>query len=244
LKHCDVCQWEYEDAADECPYCRMMARHAVNGARFHRFAQFTDWLVSDGLELVFDMIGVLRYIRGGVTARVTNRSDNLPSEVSPHSARSKSVSARSRGATKDIDRANGGGSPLRKKPSAGKPISENAARKMDREQKMRLRERIGNHLDVSSARLKDDEVQFLAEFIEDYDSYRGQSQTRTSSHDDWSSDGKYTRREEYTDTFTDEVGIRRDYSYQDDDGQTGSASTEIKDARGILNWFRQSERGM
>lgn len=109
---------------------------------------------------------------------------------------------------------------------------------MDREEKLRLREHIGEHLDVSGARLKDEEAVFLGEFIDNYDSYRGQSETRTSSFDGWSSDGKYTRREEYTDTFTDEIGIRQDYSYQDDDGQTGSSSTEIREARGVLNWFK------
>ena len=242
MKRCDVCQWELEDTDDECPYCWLMARQEVKRARFRRIAQFSEWLTSHGLELVFDTVGVLRYIRGGgsvgAAARATNSSDDLLREVSPHSARGTSVSATSRGAKKDIDRENGSSSPLPKEPSAGQPISEKGARKMDREEKMRLREHIGKHLDVSSARLKDDEAEFLAEFIDDYDSYRGRSQTQTSSSDGWSSDGKYTRQAEYTDTFTDEVGIRQDYSYQDDDGQTGSSSTEITDARGILNWFK------
>ncbi|CAM5545528.1 putative protein OS=Streptomyces griseomycini OX=66895 GN=FHS37_001651 PE=4 SV=1 [Streptomyces griseomycini] len=52
------------------------------------------------------------------------------------------------------------------------------------------------------------------------------------------SDGKYTRRETFTDTFTDDVGIRQDYGYQDDDGQSGTSTHVITDARGILNWFR------
>ena len=112
---------------------------------------------------------------------------------------------------------------------------------MDREQKRRLRDHIGEHLDVSGARLKDEESTFLADFVDDYDSYRGESDTRTSSFTSWSSDGKYTRKEERTDTFTDEIGIRQDYSYEDDDGQTGASSTDITDARGILNWFK--ERG-
>jgi len=109
---------------------------------------------------------------------------------------------------------------------------------MDREEKQRLREHIGEHLDVSGARLKDDEAVFLGELIDNYDSYRGRSETWTSSFDGWSSDGKYTRREEFTDTFTDEIGIRQDYSYWDDHGQTGGSSREIRDARGVLNWFK------
>ena len=87
--------------------------------------------------------------------------------------------------------------------------------------------------------LTDDEAGFLHDFIEDYDDrYRGQSETRQSSHDGWSSDGNYTRTEELMHTFTDDIGIREDYQYCDDDGQTGASSREIKDARGILNWFR------
>lgn len=110
---------------------------------------------------------------------------------------------------------------------------------MDRNEKKRLRDRIGGHIDVSGARLTDDEAQFLGDFVDQYDvEYRGKSETRTKSFSGWSSDGKYTRDETYTDTFTDDVGIRADYSYQDDDGQAGESSAEIKDARGILNWFR------
>ena len=110
---------------------------------------------------------------------------------------------------------------------------------VDRNEKKKLRELIGEHLDVSNARLTDDEAGFLKDFIVDYDDkYRGQSETRQSSYDSWSSDGKYTRTWELTHTFTDEIGIREDYEYRDDDGQTGASSRQIKDARGVLNWFR------
>ena len=109
---------------------------------------------------------------------------------------------------------------------------------MDRSEKKKLRERIGEHIDVSGARLTDDEAEFLSDFVDGYnDEYRGRSETRTNSFTGWSSDGKYTRDETFTDTFTDDVGIRADYSYQDDDGQSGESSTNIKDARGILTWF-------
>ena len=110
--------------------------------------------------------------------------------------------------------------------------------RVDRHEKKRLREHIGEHLDVSGARLSDDEAEELAYLIDNYDEYRGQSQTRTRSHVDWSSDGKYTREETWTETFTDNVGIRTDYSYQDDDGQSDKASAEISDARGMLNLRR------
>jgi nuclear transport factor 2 (NTF2) superfamily protein len=110
---------------------------------------------------------------------------------------------------------------------------------MDRNEKKKIRGQIGEHLDVSSARLTDDEAVFLRNFIDEYDeTYKGQSEVRQASHDGWSSDGEYTRWEDFTDTFTDDIGIRQDYKYHDDDGQHGESSSEIRDARGILNWFR------
>lgn len=110
---------------------------------------------------------------------------------------------------------------------------------MDRNEKKRLRDRIGNHLDVSGARLTDDEVIFLSAFVDEYDEkHRGRTETRTRSRVGWSSDGKYTRQETFTDTFTDDVRIRQDYEYGDDDGETGTSSYDIADARGILNWFK------
>jgi hypothetical protein len=111
---------------------------------------------------------------------------------------------------------------------------------MDKDEKKRLREHIGEHLDVSGTRLTDDEAQQLGRFVDSYDDHRGKSETRTTKRQAWSSDGKYVREETYTDTFTDEVGIRTDYSYQDDDGQSDSSSTEIRDARGVLNWLKKS----
>lgn len=110
---------------------------------------------------------------------------------------------------------------------------------VDRNEKKRLRDKIGASLDVSGARLTDDEAQFLGEFVDIYkDEYRGRSETRTNSFTGWSSDGKYVRNETFTDSFVEDVGIQQDYEYQDDDGQHGSSSTVIDDARGVLNWFR------
>lgn len=113
---------------------------------------------------------------------------------------------------------------------------------MDRNEKKRIRDYIGEHLDVSGTRLTDDEAIQLRDFIDQYDeSYKGRSETRRSSHAGWSSDGKYTRTEEFTDSFTDEVGLRRDYGYHDDDGQSGESSHVVRDARGILNWLRDRD---
>lgn len=111
---------------------------------------------------------------------------------------------------------------------------------MDRSEKKRLRDRIGEHLDVSGTRLTDDEAILLDDFVSDYDrKYRGQTKTQTSSHTGFSSDGKYIRSETSTDTFTDDMSLRQDHNYQDDDGQSGSTSTETRDARTIVNWLQK-----
>ena len=109
---------------------------------------------------------------------------------------------------------------------------------MDREEKKRLRKHIGDHLDVSKTRLTDDEAAFLGHLVDNYGDYEGRTQTESRSHSGWSSDGKYTRKVTQTDTFVTGVGIRHDYSFQDDDGEAGGSSTLISDARGILNWFK------
>lgn len=110
---------------------------------------------------------------------------------------------------------------------------------MDRHEKKQLRDYIGEHLDVSGTRLTDHEARFLGNFLDQYDeTYKGRTKTRSRRRPGWSSDGKYIRNETFTDTFTDGVGIRQDYKYQDDDGDSGESTNVITDARGILNWFR------
>lgn len=111
---------------------------------------------------------------------------------------------------------------------------------MNPSEKKILRNFIGQHLDVSGTRLSDHEAGFLLDFIDDYEvKHKGRTETRSATQNGWSSDGKYTRWETTTYTFTDDIGIREDYQYRDDDGQSGKASSVIRDARGILNWFRQ-----
>jgi len=108
---------------------------------------------------------------------------------------------------------------------------------MDRGEKVRMRDYIGQHLDLTGTRLSDDQAQRLVNFIDDYDQYRGRSFTENSSRSGWSSDGRYTRNETVVDTFTDTVGIHREQHYRDDDGQEGSHAQNITNARGILDWL-------
>ena len=110
---------------------------------------------------------------------------------------------------------------------------------MNRREKKALRDRIGEHLDIGSARLSDHEAEVLGQFIDDYAySYRGRSDSRRTRRTGWGSEGKYGFYETYTDSFPDQVGIDQDYEYEDDDGERRSSRTEIRDARGVLSWLR------
>lgn len=111
---------------------------------------------------------------------------------------------------------------------------------MDANEKKQARAYIGKHIDVSKARLTDNEAVELREFIDRYDDYRGTTRTQTTEDDGWSSDGKYTYRRTFTHTFTDDIGIREDFEYSDDDGGHSKKTKEIKDARGILNFLHEN----
>ena len=111
---------------------------------------------------------------------------------------------------------------------------------MDRNEKKEKRSFISQYLDTSNTRLKDDEVDFLYDFINEYDNkYKGKTSIETRRHDGWSSDGKFTRTIINTSTYNDDIGIHMENSYYDDDGQSGNSSSDIKNARGILNWFKE-----
>lgn len=113
---------------------------------------------------------------------------------------------------------------------------------MNRNEKKAKKDYISKYLDTNNTRLKDEEVEFLCDFIDEYDDkYKGETHTKENSYTGWSSDGKYTRTEENTYTFSDDIGIHEEYKYYDDDGQTGESSGHIKDARGILNWFKKQK---
>ena len=111
---------------------------------------------------------------------------------------------------------------------------------MNRNEKKEKKAFIGGHLDIRNTRLKDGEVNFLFNFIREYkDKYKGQTDTKKNRFSSWCSDGKFTRREENTYTFNDDISIQEEYKYNDDDGQSGGYSNKIKAARGILNWFKK-----
>ena len=99
---------------------------------------------------------------------------------------------------------------------------------------------IGEALEIGNSRLRDDEVEFLYQFVTQYDRFIRITETINSSYESWSSDGKYTRWEVYTYYFgTNDIGIYVEESYHDDDGQSGEYPELIIDkARDVINWFR------
>ena len=107
----------------------------------------------------------------------------------------------------------------------------------EKNEKKRL---IGEALEIGSSRLRDNEVEFLYQFVTQYDRFIRITETINSSYESWSSDGKYTRWEVYTYYFgTNDIGIYVEESYHDDDGQSGEYPELIIDkARDVINWFR------
>lgn len=110
---------------------------------------------------------------------------------------------------------------------------------MDRKEKQAKKATIGEFIDLANGRFKDAEVDRLYDIVTRRDEFDGASRTYHSSHDDWCSDGRYTR---YTDeTYTlvsDENGVRVEYDSQhwDDDGSGSGSHHETYDTgRSILN---------
>lgn len=112
---------------------------------------------------------------------------------------------------------------------------------MDRSEKKRLREKIGERLDVSHTRMSDDDAVLLDSFLDSYESdYRGESRKKTSCDVGFSSDGRCRFKESTTYTFTDQPGVRVDYSYEDDDGDSHRSSQTLTDARSVLDVLKNN----
>ncbi len=109
---------------------------------------------------------------------------------------------------------------------------------MDRKEKLEKKAVIGESIDLANGRFKDDEVDTLYDLVTRRDEYDGTSRTYRSSHDDWCSEGRYTRHTEDTYTLvSDEDGIRIDWHehYWDDDGSGfGDYHETYNTGRGIL----------
>ena len=112
--------------------------------------------------------------------------------------------------------------------------------------KKEKRNYISQKIDLNNTRLTNEEVDTLYNIVENYDQeYKGKSCTSTYKSTGTSSDGKYEREATNTFTFTDngnQLGIRWDHSYHDDDGQSGSSSETRYDGRGILNFLKHFKK--
>ena len=109
---------------------------------------------------------------------------------------------------------------------------------MERKEKAAMRDFIGGFIDLSGVRLKDDEAKELAEYCSDFDEWDGLSETRSSRHTGWCSDGKYEREESSTYTIRaggDGFSIEEHYECHDDDGYSDSADISHTSARDILS---------
>lgn len=60
---------------------------------------------------------------------------------------------------------------------------------MDRKEKQAKKKRIGEQIDLSNGKYKDEEVGILFDLVSNLSEYIGKSKTITSSFEDWSSDG-------------------------------------------------------
>ncbi len=107
---------------------------------------------------------------------------------------------------------------------------------MDKKEKSRKRAEIKKHIDLDGAHLKDDEVNILYSFVTNLPKYVGLVCKIQNMFTSWSSDGKYTRKEETTYTIKENASIEENYQYQDDDGENNGDgfTTEHSTARAIL----------
>jgi len=111
---------------------------------------------------------------------------------------------------------------------------------MNLSEKAEKKRLIGNYVNLGSSHLSDSEVEFLYQFVTQYDRFIGITETIKSHQDGWSSDGKYTRWKEYTYSFRSDVGIFVEESYHDDDGQSGRFDQVINNPREVITWFRSN----
>ncbi len=109
---------------------------------------------------------------------------------------------------------------------------------MDRKEKNRMKNEIGEHIDLANGRYKDYEVEQLHSLVKNRDAFDGQSRTYRKSYKTFDSEDTY--RVEETDTYTfrsDDSGIRieQDWTRDWDDGQHDVSHRSYSSGREILN---------
>lgn len=104
---------------------------------------------------------------------------------------------------------------------------------------------VGERINLAGGRFTDHEYDLLIEIIELFEMLIGKSYTEKHSKTGISSDGKYRRDYQYTYSVgEDEDGIflSEDYSFQDDDGMSGTDYKKINTARELINHFAKIKR--
>lgn len=102
-----------------------------------------------------------------------------------------------------------------------------------------MRNVIGDYIEISSCRLKNYEVEFLYQFISQYDRFRQLLIKKNETSNSWSSDGKFTRWTETKYYFDDSrIQIIGDWSSRDDDGDSDGGSIIVEmQGRNVIEWF-------
>lgn len=115
---------------------------------------------------------------------------------------------------------------------------------MDPAERGRKKREIDEHIAIGRSRLTDNEIEFLYQFIVQYDRFSDLQDLVTTTHRGFSSDGRYTRRTETRFNFDlNAVAIHVDWAYRDDDGQEGEGGNDVEmSAREVINWFRENHR--
>ncbi len=109
---------------------------------------------------------------------------------------------------------------------------------MDRKEKNRMKEEIGEFIDLKYGRFTDEEMERLHDLVQNRETYNGRS--NSYSHEYKTYDREDTYRVNETDTYTfrsDENGIRIDHeTVKDwDDGQQDRYTDSLSKGRDILN---------
>ena len=109
---------------------------------------------------------------------------------------------------------------------------------MDSNEKNRMREEIGEFIDLKYGRFTDEEMERLHDLVQNRDEYDGMSSSYTHEYKTFDSEDTYRVNETNTYTFrSDENGIHVDHeTVKDwDDGQHDSYTDILSKGRDILN---------
>ena len=96
---------------------------------------------------------------------------------------------------------------------------------MTRKDKTEMRQIIEQKIALGNSRFQEADLLLLFDIVTNICSYSRKTKTIKSQHTGWSSEGKYTRTEVNTYSIHDgnKITARCDYSFHDDDGESGKS---------------------